>query len=374
VPRTRVLFRLAVATVVAALLWQGTPRAAVPALPARLSDAEFWRLSSTFSEPGGTFHSDNFVSNEGQFQSVIPDLVARAARDGFYVGVGPEQNFTYMAALRPRMAFIVDIRRGNLHEHLLYKALFEMSADRADFLARLFSRPRPAGLSASSSVEQLFAALATSTATEARYRDNLSAVKSWLTTKHGLPLSAEDVTGIDYVYRTAFFADGPTLNYQLTGQGRGGGRGIGTPTYADLMAMNDGTGHQRSYLASEDNFAYLKALESNNLLVPVVGDFGGPKALRAVGRYARENGVTIGAFYASNVEQYLRDDGKWETFCANVASMPLDHNSTFIRSVRGAQGPGLGRRGVAAVPMFASSLAHIDDDTRACAAAPGRGR
>jgi len=256
----------------------------------------------------------------------------------------------------------------------MYKALFEMSADRAEFLSRLFSRPRPAGVSASSTVEQLFAALATSTATEARYRDNLNAVTNWLTAKHGLPLSADDLIGIDYVYRTAFFADGPTLNYQLTGQGRGGGRGIGTPTYAELMAMDDGKGLQRSYLASEDSFAFIKALEANNLLVPVVGDFGGPKALRAVGRYARENGVTIGAFYVSNVEQYLRDDGKWDAFCANVASMPLDRNSTFIRSLRGGSGQAPGRRGAGAFPMFSSSLAHIDEDTRSCGAMPTRGR
>ena len=61
------------------------------------------------------------------------------------MGVGPEQNFTYIAVTRPAIAFIVDIRRGNLDLHLMYKALFELSADRADFVSRLFSRKRPAG-------------------------------------------------------------------------------------------------------------------------------------------------------------------------------------------------------------------------------------
>ena len=63
-----------------------------------------------------------------------------------YLGVGPEQNFPYIIALKPGMAIIFDMRRGNLHEHLLYKAMFELSNDRADFLSRLFSRARPAGL------------------------------------------------------------------------------------------------------------------------------------------------------------------------------------------------------------------------------------
>ena len=127
--------------------------------PRLFSDADFWRLSATMSEEGGTFHSDNFISNEGRFQVVIPELVSRVKPGGVYVGVGPEQNFTYIAAVRARLAFIVDIRRGNLLQHLLYKALFELSADRAEFAARLFSRPRPATLSAASTADEIFTAL-----------------------------------------------------------------------------------------------------------------------------------------------------------------------------------------------------------------------
>lgn len=346
----------------------GAQRASGPAragLPASLSDQEFWRLSQDFSEPGGTFHSDNFVSNEGEFQVVIPELIRRVPADGFYVGVGPEQNFTYMAAVRPRMAFIVDIRRGNLHEHLLYKALFELSADRAEFVARLFSRPRPAGLGASSRVEAIFAAVERAAPSEALYRQNLKAVTDRLTKGHGLPLTSDDLAGIDYVYRTGFFTNGPGLAYQLSGTFRGGGRGIGTPSYAQLMAMDDGAGRQRGYLASEESFTYLKALESANLVVPVVGDFGGARALRAVGRYAREHGAVVAAFYVSNVEQYLEQDGKWQAFCGNVASMPIDRTSTFIRSVRGGGG---GARTGGVFSMFRSSLASVGDDTRACAA------
>jgi hypothetical protein len=334
------------------------PEAARTDLPDRLSDAEFWRLSSAMSEPGGTFHSDNFVSNEAGFERVIPELVRRARGNGFYVGVGPEQNFTYIAALRPHMAFIVDIRRGNLQEHLLYKALLEMSSDRVEFLARLFSRQPPEGLSAASPIEQIFSALESEPASEARYQQNLAAVLDWLTTTHAWRLDADDRDGIAYIYRNAFFSDGPDLNYRLTGQSGGG---TGTPTYGDLMAADDGSGRQWSYLASEDNFASLKRLEAANLLVPVVGDFGGPKALRAVGKYARDHGATISAFYVSNVEQYLEPDAKWNAFCSNVRSMPLDDSSTFIRSVRGGGGP---RR---AGPMFASSLAAIESDTRRCA-------
>src|SRR5215471_12244659 len=109
-------------------------------LPAKLSDSEFWQMVTDFSEPGGFFRSDNFLSNESSFQEVIPRLSKAVSQGGVYLGVGPEQNFTYIVALRPKIAFIFDIRRQNMLEHLLYKALMEMSTDRAQFLSLLFGR------------------------------------------------------------------------------------------------------------------------------------------------------------------------------------------------------------------------------------------
>ena len=125
-------------------------------LPARLSDAEFWALVEQLSEPEGNFPFDNLVSNETSIQSVIPALLNRTRPGGVYLGVGPEQNFTYIAALQPRIAFIIDIRRQNLVEHLMYKALFELSDDRADFVSRLFSRKRPDSLDVNTSSAELF--------------------------------------------------------------------------------------------------------------------------------------------------------------------------------------------------------------------------
>src|SRR6185503_12862409 len=99
-------------------------------LPARLSDGEFWELSTALSEPQGAFpQSDNLVSNEAQFAETLRNL---RPTGGVYIGVGPEQNFSYVARLRPTMAFIVDIRRENRNLHLMYKALFELSSDRVD--------------------------------------------------------------------------------------------------------------------------------------------------------------------------------------------------------------------------------------------------
>ncbi|MGB7218795.1 MAG: hypothetical protein WBD07_08295 [Vicinamibacterales bacterium] len=310
-------------------------------LPARLTDKEFWSLTETLSEPGGAFRSDNFLSNERGYQQIIPDLLEQigTGRGGVYMGVGPEQNFAYIVALKPRMAFIVDIRRGNLHEHLLYKALFEMSATRADFLSRLFSRGRPAGLGAGSTAAELFNAYDNVQRSEDLYKENLKAVTDWLTRRHGFPLSSDDVRGIEYVYHDAFFIGGPQLDYSMGG-GIGGGN---SPTYRELMLANDGYGRNRGFLATEENFSVMKDLETKNLLVPVVGNFGGPKAIRAVGQYVKERGGTVLAFYLSNVEQYLAQDGIWGNFCSSVATLPLDDTSTFIYSGRG--GPNAVTRG-----------------------------
>src|SRR6188508_1159289 len=76
--------------------WTAGVRVSAQSLPARLSDQEFWRLSSTFSEPNGFFRSDNLLSNESGYQYIVPDLIAATKSGRVYLGVGPEQNFTYI--------------------------------------------------------------------------------------------------------------------------------------------------------------------------------------------------------------------------------------------------------------------------------------
>jgi len=299
-------------------------------LPSQLSDQAFWGLVTDFSEPNGYFRSDNFLSNEIIFQRILPTLTASVPTGGAYLGVGPEQNFTYLIALKPKLAFIVDIRRGNLHEHLLYKAFIEMSSDRADFLSRLFARRRPDGLSATTPIDTMMDVYRSVPVDLPYFYENFQAAADWLVKRHGFALSQEDLEGLQYVYN-AFYEGGPDLNYSFS---NGGGFGGQFPTYAELMAETDDRGEQRSYLATEANFRILAQMEKNNAIVPLVGNFAGPKALRSVGTYLKAHGATVAAFYTSNVEMYLfQQADDWQKFYANVASLPLDGTSTFIRSV-----------------------------------------
>jgi hypothetical protein len=341
------------ALVVAVWLWPARPGLAGEQLPARLADEEYWRMVTGFSERAGTFPSDNLLSNERFLQDVIPDLTRLVRPNGIYVGVGPEQNFTYMVALKPKMAFVVDIRRGNLDLHLMYKALFELSADRADFVSRLFSKKRPGGLASDSTAAEIFAAYAGVETSETLYVENLRAIVNHLVKTHGFALSADDLLRLQRAYR-AFYLFGPEIQYSSS---RNNGR-RDEPTYRDLMVASDADGLARGFLSTEEAFGFVKALETSNLVVPLIGNFAGAKALRSVGAYLAEAGATVSAFYVSNVEEYLRRDGIWGSFCENVAALPLDETSVFIRSVRGDT----------PVPGFrlTSELGLIGPEIRAC--------
>src|SRR5262245_39639064 len=278
-------------------------------LPSQYSDSEFWRMVSDFSEVGGFFRSDNFVSNETSFQHVIPELRRKTKPGGVYIGVGPDQNFTYVVALKPKLAFSLDIRRQNRLLHLLYKSIIERSEIRAAFLSGLFCRPIPPNLSADSTLQQLLAAFDKVDGSKDLFEKNYDAVINHLRADHQFPIEYADAKTIEYVYR-AFFTAGPDIRYSFPNQY--GPRRF--PSCEELMTETDMMGQNNSYLASEQNFAVLKQLESENRIIPLVGDFAGDTALRRVGGYLKEHGASVTAFYTSNVEYYLFQSEDWRKF------------------------------------------------------------
>jgi hypothetical protein len=324
---------LAVAVSALVLCVTPTSRPRSEALPQRLDDRTFWALVTEFSEPGGTFRSDNLVSNELAFEQVIPPLQEKLQPISAYVGVGPDQNFTYIAALKPRIAFIVDIRRQNMLLHLMYKAIIEMSPTRAEFLARLFSRQPSFEVPADATPDALLAAFEGVEPSALAFERTRQDIRRTLVHDHGFVLSGADFGAIDYVFG-AFYRAGPDIRYSF-------GRGSGWqpfPTYRDLMIEHDLAGVQRSYIATEELYRTLRDIQERNLIVPLVGDFAGPKALRSVARYLDVHRATVSVFYTSNVEQYLFRGDPWQRFYENVAAMPLDARSTFIRAFFNNQG------------------------------------
>src|SRR6478609_11466273 len=210
----------------AALAFAASSATAQSSLPSRLSDSAFWNLFSTTSEQGGSFPSENFISNERTYQHPIPYLQRTVRAGDVYLGVGPEQNFTYIANLKPAFAVIFDIRRQNALAHLMYKALFEMSPTRAEFVSHLFSRPMPTSLGPSSSAKDLFVAAFAAKMSDSAFEDNRKTILDLLTVKHGF---------------ASFFEAGPEINY---GYRFGGMRGFGQPysNYAEIQTLANAEG------------------------------------------------------------------------------------------------------------------------------------
>ena len=295
------------------------------ALPSQLSDADFWKLQADLSEPGGYFRiEDNYTSNEMEVGQVFTMLRDRKIAGDVYLGVGPEQNFSYIAAIRPKMAFIVDIRRQAAVQHLMFKAVFEMARDRADFISLLFAKPRPAGLDSTTSIQALWEAYRTASTDSVLGARNYARIVDQLTKVRHFDLTADEMAKLKAVY-DAFFYYGPSITTRGMAAGRGG-------DFAALTGYSyDNGGQPRSFLSSEENYRYVKSLHDRNLIVPITGDFGGPKALRAIASYLKAHDGIVRAFYVSNVEQYLFGDAADRAFYGNVATFPVDAASVFIR-------------------------------------------
>ncbi len=318
-------------------------QAATAKQPESLAAAEFSRLSQTMSEEGGYFRSDNFTSNETAYLTVLDKLKQMGASGGAYIGVGPEQNFTYIAKIRPRIAFIMDIRCQAVLQHLVYKAVFHLTPDRVQFLALLLSRPLPKEKAPTPNAElsEILVYFSQAQADEKAYSTNLATIRKTIQEEFLFPLSDNDQKGVEYIYRT-FRSDGLQISYRSGGNnpgstlgGNGAGFGGGFPVLKDLITQTDLNGKQGNFLASNEDFEFVRGMHRKNLIIPVVGNFGGSKALAAIGEYLKKNGYTVTVYYTSNVEQYLFENDVFSAWANNVRKLPLTDKSLFIRSASG---------------------------------------
>ena len=316
------MFVLAITAAALCVLHAGA-QATRPATP-------FAALIDRLSEPGGDFGGDNLISNEQSYLHVMPALEGRGVAGGTYLGVGPDQNFSYIAQVRPAVVFIIDIRRDNLLLHLLFKALFAVAPTRVEYLSRLTGRPPPDHLETwkAAPIDKLVAYI---DATRPAGEPALQALRTQVDAeirRTGVALSPNDWATIAAFHR-AFVDRGLSLVFQVRGQPV---RDY-YPSLRELLLEADPRGRHLSYLASDGAFDVVRSLEARDLVVPVVGDVSGSKALRAIGAIMRERGQPLSAFYISNVEFYLYRDGSFPAFVENLKTLPRDDRSTMIRSV-----------------------------------------
>jgi hypothetical protein len=289
---------------------------------ALMPDAEVGPFVERLSESPGAFPSDDYVSNEPSYLEVADALRNPALAGRAYVGVGPEQNYTYVALLAPAVAYVVDIRRGNLLEHMVLRGCFEQGATRAGFLEALLARRAGAGAEAGD-LEALVAAFAKAPADRALRDAGVARTLALMDRLH----VRREMGDADAVARIhdSFFSRGLAIAYTMKNSGRK------YPTLAETLSQRDPDGAAASFLATDDLYARVRARVVENRVIPVVGDLGGGHALRAIADDARARGLVLGAFYASNVEQYLFDAGTHGAFVANVRALPRDDASLIVR-------------------------------------------
>ncbi len=294
-----------------------------------LSANEFQQRILEWSEDPGYFDTDNFISNEPSYLHVVPLLLKIAPSSQAYIGVGPDQNFSYIAHLKPKIAIILDIRRDNLLQHLYFKELFRVANDRWEYLSYLFAKPLPAEIERdpAADAKALASRFREIDSSETYFEENFA--RFWESLQSRFPsLVRESDEAIFYRMASAFFR----MNLDLKFQSHQRYPRPFYPNYEDLITAADKEGRLRHYLNNNEAFEFLKRMQDDNRLLPVVGDFGEGKALRAVGDYLRQRGYVLAAFYVSNVEFYLLRSGRFSRFAASVAGLPINSKSVFIRS------------------------------------------
>jgi len=286
------------------------------------------RLVARLSEPGGFFDSDNLVSNETSYLHVVPAFRSQSVKGGAYLGVGPEQNFSYLAEIHPEIALLIDIRRDNLLLHLLFKAMFETADNRIQYLCLLYGRPAPREPLrwTDRPLEEILLYLDVTPSDSALHESQHAALMQRVV-RYGVPISDLDRQTLRR-FHGEFAQAG--LNLKYTSLGRPSRPGY--PSQRDLYTATDLLGQAVSYLSSDARFRVVRDMERADRVVPVVGDLSGPTAMKAIAAYLRERNLGVSAFYVSNVEMYLFRQGSFPRYADNVRALPSLPGAVIVRS------------------------------------------
>lgn len=303
--------------------------AAPVATPLTATDpsSEFVLAFTQLSEPGATFRGDNLISNEGSYLDVASELASRSS-GGVYVGVGPEQNFSYIALSRPELAVIVDIRRDNALLHLLYKAIFATVRGRAEFLCTLLTRQCTARAAPppGATIERILGYVDKAAPDAGGFESRHSALVEVLRSRSALGLSEADFATLRRLHRE-FLDRG--LDAHFEGKGA---PSLHYPTLAELLRSRSPDGKLGSFLSNDQLFRVVQDLEREDRVQFVVGDFGKVGALRRVAENLRARSLVLRTFYVSNVEQYLFRAKVSPTWLENLRAFPIDSETRLVRA------------------------------------------
>lgn len=303
------------------ILAGGLASGLIPAPPDPPRDpGAFARLIADLSAPETGPSADNLVSNEDSYPRVAGDLDRLAPPGSVYLGVGPDQNFTHIAHARPSTAFILDFRRRNALLHLVHKALFSLSPDRAAYLSRLTARSPITPLPRDPTAADLVAAFGPATLDRAALARTIADV--WAFLKPTGALADADAASL------------ATIQSKLAGPGLDA-RFLALrmyPTLSRLMTTPDRSGRPAHFLASEALYRTVQALHRNDRVVPLVGDFAGPAPLPRLADWLRSRSLSVGVLYVSDVEFFLLRSGTFAGYVANLSRLPWSDGALIVRA------------------------------------------
>lgn len=267
----------------------------------------------------------NLVSNELGFQNVIPYFQQNIEVHGIYIGVGPDQNFTYISSTRPAFAFIIDIRKENQLLHYLFKACFELASSSQEYLSLLFSKPLVNRLSSLRDIVYNFSKIEG----DRNIFDKNWILLSQIIQKYREGVSKIEMEKIHSIYNNYF-------EYHLMLRTRDDAeswQGWPYPTYKDYLLTTDPFGHCWNFLNDESSFLWLKNMQIKNRIVPIIGDLTGKKALKAIADFAVQRGKKISTVYVSNSEKYIFNNHLFNQYMINITHLPIAERSLLIRAV-----------------------------------------
>lgn len=260
-------------------------------------DALIAESLSTEVEPSN-YQLDCFVTNELAYNDVLVECLPTGTT-GAYVGVGPCQNLTYIGALRPRLAFVVDARIDNLLEHLMFKLLFERAETPAEYLGLLLSRDLGSSHAVGSEPEAVVAAVEKCPVSPELFRTNLA----WLRTEMSdrWPLTDLHRNRIDRLYGEFF-----RRQLDITNVDAETTENLDEiANLRDVISARTSHGINLHFLTDAERYAVVRQLQRDDRVIPLLGNLGSGETTDRINELLRAYGESISTFYVSNIEEHV---------------------------------------------------------------------
>lgn len=269
--------------------------------------------------PAGPASADNLMTNEDSIASVL-DRLAELPPGSAYLGVGPDQNLSMIAAARPSTALILDYRTKNRNLHLMHKSLVELSIDRAAYLSRLWARSPAIDDATLADAGRLMAAFAAAPMQPERLAEAQETVRRSLEEK-GFRAES-DLAEIRKIH-ARLAGPGPEARFLALKM---------YPAIGSLIVMKTRSGRPGHWLADDALYAEVRRLHRADAVVPVVADWSGAQAMARIAAYLSESRVKIGCVYMSDVEFFLFRAGAFDRYVANLARLPIAPEGVIVRT------------------------------------------